>query len=93
MLKLTGRKQEKQNRIFIPSEYEMEAICFLNSLQEMSYQFIPDENELILDFDILKDQKSMISDELEVIYDGEKYTMEAFINMFEEEVSFYLILE
>lgn len=93
MVKLTRQMDKMRKGIFIPNEHEMEAIYFLNCLPKMSYRFIPDFNEIIFDFDILREERDEIMDNLQLLYEGKMYRMIDFIEKFEDEVSFYLILE
>lgn len=93
MVKLTRQMYKKRKGIFIPNEHEMEAIYFLNCLPEMSYRFIPDFNEVIFDFDILREERDKMIDDLQLLYEGKLFSMKDFIEKFEDEVSFYLILE
>ena len=59
----------------------------INDLMDRTYC------KTIFDFDILREERDKMIDDLQLLYEGKLFSMKDFIEKFEDEVSFYLILE
>lgn len=87
---LTEKETEKQPRIFIPTLDEISLIEFLKILPEQSYEYIPDNDKLILDFEILQESGKQFP-EIILVYHEKEFLFSEFKNLFKEEKEFFIV--
>ena len=90
---LFDHKIERPAQIFVPSVSEMNLIFFLNQLPIHSCTYIPDDNRLVLDFEILRQNQNEIMDleqEIKIIYQEKEYSCQEFLKLFTEEKTFFV---
>lgn len=92
---LSDKSATLNTQIFIPNKAEIDYINFLNLLPVASYQCVPDQNILILDFEILNEylENNLCETEtIKIIYNSKEYSFNEFIRLFDVEKTFYVNL-
>lgn len=86
---LAEKEIKKKTRTFIPTQAEIGLIEFLKTLPEQSYEYIPDNDKLILDFEILQENGKQFPEAI-LVYHEKEFLFSEFRNLFKEEKEFFI---